>query len=216
MHDNSDIIIAEKIFSFTDLRNKRVLEIGCGNGRITSLLVGKPAVLMAIDPDEKEIREARKKVPWADFIVGTGENLAFSDGFFDRVIFTLSLHHQDSELALQESRRVLKDTGEILVIEPMVDGEVERVFAIVHNENRAKADAQRAILKSGLFVVQWEVFYANWFFDKKEDLSEYIFNYYGLPVDAILAGKIFACLGGQEPKRPIKLSDKMIIHALRR
>ena len=37
------------------------LEVGCGNGRITSLLVGKPQKLIGIDPDAEKIKEARKK-----------------------------------------------------------------------------------------------------------------------------------------------------------
>ena len=51
MHDNSDRKIADKISQFTHLNDKHVLEVGCGNGRITSLLAGKPKLLVAIDPD---------------------------------------------------------------------------------------------------------------------------------------------------------------------
>jgi len=45
MKDNSDKIIAEKILQFiTSLNDKKVLEIGCGNGRITSFLANKTKI----------------------------------------------------------------------------------------------------------------------------------------------------------------------------
>jgi len=87
MKDNSAQRIAEKIFQYADLENNQVLEIGCGKGRITSLLVGKPKQLIAIEPDVKAVREAQKMVSGADFRIGSGDNLEFPDEYFDIVIF---------------------------------------------------------------------------------------------------------------------------------
>ncbi len=47
MKNDSDRRIFQKILHFASLENKDVLEIGCGNGRITSLLAGKPKHLIA-------------------------------------------------------------------------------------------------------------------------------------------------------------------------
>ena len=44
-------------------RGARVLEIGCGDGRLTRRLARLGAKLIAIDPDRDAIRSARKTLP---------------------------------------------------------------------------------------------------------------------------------------------------------
>jgi ubiquinone/menaquinone biosynthesis C-methylase UbiE len=214
MQDNSGEQIFVKIRQFSKLDGQRVLEIGCGDGRISEFLVHHTDKLVGIDPDEEKIKKARDNIPKGKFRVGSGENLEFSNGYFDFVIFALSLHHQDSRKSLREAARVLKDEGSILVIEPLCEGEVERVFAIVHNEDRAKMDAQQAIEESDLSVELSEVFQAHWVFNSKEDVSETIFDYYDMPFDSPLAGEIYEFLGDKAQGAPLELLDEMIIQVL--
>ena len=47
----------------TDLRDKRVLEIGCGDGRFTYLYAHDAAYVLGIDPKRDEIRNARRARP---------------------------------------------------------------------------------------------------------------------------------------------------------
>jgi 2-polyprenyl-3-methyl-5-hydroxy-6-metoxy-1,4-benzoquinol methylase len=47
----------------TDLRDKRVLEVGCGDGRFTYLYAHDAAYVLGIDPKRDEIREARRTRP---------------------------------------------------------------------------------------------------------------------------------------------------------
>ncbi len=42
---------------------KRVLEIGCGNGRLTYQYAAEAKLVHGIDPSEKKITEAREKIP---------------------------------------------------------------------------------------------------------------------------------------------------------
>jgi 2-polyprenyl-3-methyl-5-hydroxy-6-metoxy-1,4-benzoquinol methylase len=42
---------------------KRVLEVGCGDGRVTLLYASHAAVVHAIDPDPDDIAAARKGLP---------------------------------------------------------------------------------------------------------------------------------------------------------
>lgn len=214
MKDNSDKQILLKIGQVSNVDEKKVLEIGCGDGRISKLLVKKTDHLIGIDPDEEKIKQAQVTIPKGKFLIGSGENLDFSKEVFDLVIFTLSLHHQDCKKSLGEATRVLKKDGLILVIEPLLEGEIERVFAIVHNEDQAKIEAQHAIAESDLIVVQSSAFYAHWWFDNKEEVSEYIFNYYDMPFDTKLAQKIYGYLGAKAEKKQIELVDSMMIQAL--
>jgi len=216
MKIDSDQRIIEKILQFADLENKQVLEIGCGNGRITSLMVGKPKNLIAIEPDAESIREAREKVPGVDFRIGSGENLEFSDERFDLVIFTLSLHHQNSKAAIREASRVLKNKGIILVIEPINDGEIERIFALLRNENKETLEAQKAINESGLRLERSEVFNAKWVFENEEELTQSLFNYYDMPFDANTAIQITDLLGAKLEDHPIELLDTMVIQSFKK
>ncbi|MBW1674829.1 MAG: methyltransferase domain-containing protein, partial [Deltaproteobacteria bacterium] len=60
MEQDRDCITLSKILQFADLRDQEVLEIGCGDGRITTQLVGKVKRLVAIDPDPEIIAQAKE------------------------------------------------------------------------------------------------------------------------------------------------------------
>ena len=82
--------------SGVDWRNKRVLEIGCGDGRLTLRLARLGANVHAIDPSAESIRVARSKKPsrFADQIrysVGNAEHLKIKSESFDRIVFAWSL-----------------------------------------------------------------------------------------------------------------------------
>jgi 2-polyprenyl-3-methyl-5-hydroxy-6-metoxy-1,4-benzoquinol methylase len=42
---------------------KRVLEVGCGDGRVTRLYAPQAAFVHAIDPDQEDIADAKKNFP---------------------------------------------------------------------------------------------------------------------------------------------------------
>lgn len=76
-----------KIEEFIQLNGKSVLEIGCGDGRLTAHLARKGCSITAIDPDKSSIEAARRIIENVSFLVGSGENLNFLNGSFDIVLF---------------------------------------------------------------------------------------------------------------------------------
>jgi ubiquinone/menaquinone biosynthesis C-methylase UbiE len=80
-----------------DWRGRRVLEIGCGDGRLTRRMVlHLGAQVDALDPDRKLIALARKQLParYSDRVrlkVGRAESLKYPKGIFDIVVFSWSL-----------------------------------------------------------------------------------------------------------------------------
>jgi ubiquinone/menaquinone biosynthesis C-methylase UbiE len=214
MEEDSAQKIYEKIVQYADLKNKEILEVGCGDGRISSLLAGDSELLVAIDPDIDRIEHAKANISGVDFKIGSGEKLDFPDNCFDLVIFTLSLHHQNSKKAIAEAARVLKADGKILVIEPVVDGEVERVFALLHNENDEHRKVQQSIKESRLSIADAEAFTAKWIFRDQEDLIHSLFQYYDMPFDPGIARKINSLVGDKIKSKPIVLVDSMIIQSL--
>jgi ubiquinone/menaquinone biosynthesis C-methylase UbiE len=51
------------IADVADLRGKRVLDVGCGSGRLTEFAAGQAAEVYAFDPDEEGVEEARQRLP---------------------------------------------------------------------------------------------------------------------------------------------------------
>jgi 2-polyprenyl-3-methyl-5-hydroxy-6-metoxy-1,4-benzoquinol methylase len=80
----------------TEWRGKRVLEIGCGDGRLTRRLARLGAHVQAIDPDPALIRAARRQLPpsfsrQVTYRVGRAGRLVYAGGSFSVVLFSWSL-----------------------------------------------------------------------------------------------------------------------------
>jgi ubiquinone/menaquinone biosynthesis C-methylase UbiE len=79
-----------------DWRGKHVLEIGCGNGRLTKRLAALGAKVDALDTDKELISTARKELPVSyservRFRVGSAQNLKYPKQTFDILVFAWSL-----------------------------------------------------------------------------------------------------------------------------
>jgi ubiquinone/menaquinone biosynthesis C-methylase UbiE len=75
-------------------RDKKVLEIGCGDGRLTlRLAILRPKLTHAIDPNPDLIRLARKNLPSElskeiRYKVGSAGKLKYPSKSFDIVVFS--------------------------------------------------------------------------------------------------------------------------------
>jgi ubiquinone/menaquinone biosynthesis C-methylase UbiE len=216
MEQDRDCITLSKILQFADLRNQEVLEIGCGDGRITSQLVGKAKRLVAIDPDAANIAEAKENMGGVGLRIGSGECLEFPPASFDVILFTLSLHHQDGNLALKEAQRVLRDHGRVVILEPVNDAEIEQICNFFHDEAQVLQDALCAIDASDFEIERSEVFYTYWEFKNEHELYEWLFTYYQKPFDSSLIVPIGRLLGNKMRSSPIILQDKTMIVSLRK
>jgi 2-polyprenyl-3-methyl-5-hydroxy-6-metoxy-1,4-benzoquinol methylase len=81
---------------FTSLRRKHVLEIGCGDGRLTLQYAPIAASVLAIDPDRESIEEAswqqvNRGIRNVDFRAGSIEQLPDRGAPFDAALFSWSL-----------------------------------------------------------------------------------------------------------------------------
>jgi ubiquinone/menaquinone biosynthesis C-methylase UbiE len=59
VHGDETTALAEVV----EFRAKRVLEVGAGDGRLTRRIAVETASLLAIDPDEERIEQARADLP---------------------------------------------------------------------------------------------------------------------------------------------------------
>lgn len=98
----------------------KILEVGCGPGYFTKLLVATKAQIIAIDISPDLLKYARENIR-ADNVVFKNENayqLTYPDQTFDSIIGSSILHHLDIDQALREFHRVLKPGGLIYFTEP--------------------------------------------------------------------------------------------------
>ena len=92
------------------------LDVGCGTGAFTTLIVKtcKPARVSAVDPGAAQIEFARRQpvAKRADFRVADAQALPFSDGTFDVVASALVINFiPDRARGVAEMRRVTRPYG---------------------------------------------------------------------------------------------------------
>jgi len=203
------------IREFSDFAGKAVLEVGCGDGRMTPLLVDPSGRLAAIDPDPARLALAKSRVGDADFALGLGEWLGFRDGSIGTVAFTFSLHHIDASKALAEAHRVLEKGGQLLVVEPTPRGEVLQIFQLFKDESLEQGRAREALTGSGFVPEREAVFASRWSFRDREELMGYYFKG-SAERDAEVVRRIDGILGKRVDLCPLFLGDESWICSMRK
>jgi ubiquinone/menaquinone biosynthesis C-methylase UbiE len=95
---------------------RRVLDVGCGTGRLAAALAERGARVWGVDPSEDMIRQARSNAAGkAAFKEAPAEALPFKDGWFERAVFRLVVHLVDRPRAFREAARVVAPGGRIVI-----------------------------------------------------------------------------------------------------
>ncbi|HWV19408.1 MAG TPA: class I SAM-dependent methyltransferase [Devosia sp.] len=97
---------------------KRWVDVGCGNGASTELLVRRvaPAQIEALDPSAQQLDFARQRHTSgvANFRIGTADDLPFSDDEFDVALMALVIFFvPDAKAAVDEMVRVVRQGGKV-------------------------------------------------------------------------------------------------------
>jgi ubiquinone/menaquinone biosynthesis C-methylase UbiE len=101
-----------------DLRGRRVLDVGCGTGRLAAALAERFACkVWGVDTSPEMLAVARERVPRGVAVrEAPAERLPFRDGWFERATMTLVVHHVDRPRAFAEARRVVADGGRLALL----------------------------------------------------------------------------------------------------
>ena len=106
-----------------DLQGRRVLECGCGDGRLSVLLASAGAEIYAFDISPASVELCRRRaIAWgvADRLVTAVadlEDLPYPDMTFDVVCGVFVLHHVNVPLAGRNILRVMKPEGRAIFLE---------------------------------------------------------------------------------------------------
>ena len=99
------------------LNGKRVLDLGCGEGRYARKMSAAGALVTGVDPVPEFIERARQLDPAGDYRVCRAEDLPLEANSFDVVLSYLTLMDvEDYVSAGQEMVRVLAPGGRILLV----------------------------------------------------------------------------------------------------
>jgi len=93
---------------------QRVLDVGCGPGALTAVLVDRVGAdsVTAVDPSEPFVEAARLRFPEVDVRRAPAEDLPFAADVFDASIAQLVVHFMTNPVAgLREMRRVTRPGG---------------------------------------------------------------------------------------------------------
>ena len=113
-----------------DVRGKKVLDLGCGDGENTVILARRGARVLGMDISEDLIRVAQQRLAangitsGVDFMVTSAHNISLDDESVDVVFGMAILHHLDLKLAAREIRRILRKGGRAIFQEPVRNSKV--------------------------------------------------------------------------------------------
>ena len=96
-----------------------VLDLGCGTGRFSTALANQyDASVIGVDPSEKMLAQARKKIgdSTVSYVRASAERIPLADKSVDMVFMSMVLHHlTDWNAVARECRRVLSVPGHVVL-----------------------------------------------------------------------------------------------------
>jgi acetyltransferase-like isoleucine patch superfamily enzyme/ubiquinone/menaquinone biosynthesis C-methylase UbiE len=102
--------------------NDVVLDVGCGEGIITSMIAEKAHNTTGCDYSDSTVKDAKTRYPDINFLQSNVTSLKFEDNLFTKVVFTEVAEHLlpvQLENALDEIARVLRFDGALLITTPL-------------------------------------------------------------------------------------------------
>lgn len=192
----------QAINAHTPLTGTTVLEIGCGNGRITNEIAKYAIKVVATDLDATVLEQAKKNInaPNIEFLHTPDGIPNLPEQSFDLVIYTLSLHHIPPDKMIENLRHsgsLLKDGGKIVVVEPGDGGsflEVKKRFGAGSGDEGLIKKAAIAAMKSleGWIVSPTYRFDVDFLFtDETDFFASKLPNYRDIPADDLSELKSF-------------------------
>jgi ubiquinone/menaquinone biosynthesis C-methylase UbiE len=96
-----------------DLVGRRVLDVGCGTGRVSAELAERGSRVWGVEPSPEMAAQAR--VRGVNVKIAPAEQLPFKEAWFERAVLWLVAHLVDRPAAFGELARVLAPDGRIAV-----------------------------------------------------------------------------------------------------
>ena len=103
------------------LKNKRVLDIGCGTGSFLVRCTLNGAAVFGIDRSPSMLAKASEKLNGhAGLYLGDAARMPYREGVFDLIAINMALHEMapiTRSAVIEEARRILAAGGQLLVVD---------------------------------------------------------------------------------------------------
>lgn len=178
-------------------KEKRVLDLGAGTGFVSREISKFAKEVYAVDISglmikKIEILNQENNLKNVIPVKGDAHNLKFEDNFFDTVITRLTFHHlKDVKKALKEIKRVLKNFGELIIVDIITsekDDEAElqnsfdKIRDFSHNKFLKLNELKKSIKEENFYNVEIDIWkeervFKDWIkLAKYKDEGEVLFN----------------------------------------
>jgi ubiquinone/menaquinone biosynthesis C-methylase UbiE len=128
----------------------RILDIGCGEGKLSRALAKLGAHVTGYDPFIEGTALTQHGAGSYRLVRAPADALPEADHQADLALFVFSLHHVPGaklQTALAEARRVLKAAGRLYVAEPLAQGPHQYIMELFHDETAVRKAAADALAR---------------------------------------------------------------------
>lgn len=98
------------------VRRRRVLDVGCGAGRLLSRLRGRFDEVLGVDADAAMAAVSAERFAGEPAVSVRHARFEEVDGTFDTITMVAALHHMPLEAALRHASELLEPGGRLLVV----------------------------------------------------------------------------------------------------
>lgn len=152
--------LARYAFCIPHVKNKIVLDLGCGEGYGVHLLAQHAEKVVGVDMDKVSIEHAIDKYGRnnTEFILTDITKLPYANAIFDIVISFETIEHIDThEKMMEEVKRVLKPDGVFIISTPdKVNYSINRNYTNPYHKKELTRDEFSSLLKK--FYTNSEIF----------------------------------------------------------
>lgn len=138
----------------TILQQKKVLDLGCGNGKYTNTLHPICQIIGA-DKSFEQVKKAKLNSPQSSFIQADALSLPF-EPIFDCIIACWMLgtlvQHERQLKAINEIKRCLATDGKIVLVENDINSEFERIRG--RDKDNRTQDYNNFLLDNGFQIIK--------------------------------------------------------------
>ncbi len=134
-----------------NLKDKSIVDIGCGNGWFLSWSSMYILKGIGIDPSPDQISIAKNKIkkPNIEFRLLGAENINNLNESFDLIFFFNSFHHIPEEImhnALLQCSKSMKNNSIICIVEPLAQGSFFQFMKDIDDETKVRSAAYNSII----------------------------------------------------------------------
>lgn len=154
------------LHKLVDVRDRFVVDVGCGAGELCVDLAEHGARVLGVEPDPEQSDKNSRAAPVANvgFVQAGAAEMPLEPGSVDGVVFSNSLHHIHAphyKRVFDEVMRVLTGRGWLYVKEPVANGSKQYVMGLFHDETAVRLAAYQALLDYALpnFGKSREIYY---------------------------------------------------------